>query len=256
MNLDFTLEKFSELCKIVKENYRTITVAEYLSSNNLLEKSEKFAIMRHDVDRKPKNSLNTAMIEHKLGIRATYYFRTNDDIFCPEIIQEIEGMGHEVGYHYETLGKAKGNYKEAIELFKYELDKFRKICNVKTICMHGDPLSKYDNRDLWKSYDFRNFGILGEAYLSIGKDVNYYSDTGRSWNSKNNIRDFIHDKNENKIVDTTDDMIDMIKGDKINKLYILTHPERWSSGNVEWSFNYAKDSVFNTGKKILLSVRR
>jgi hypothetical protein len=33
--------------------------------------------------------------------------------------------------------------------------------------MHGSVLSKYDNRDL-ESYDYRDFGISAEAYLSLG----------------------------------------------------------------------------------------
>jgi hypothetical protein len=29
------------------------------------------------------------------------------------------------------------------------LKEFRKICDVKTICMHGNPLSKWTNKDVW-----------------------------------------------------------------------------------------------------------
>ena len=31
------------------------------------------------------------------------------EVFKAGIIQAIEKMGHEVGYHYEVLDKAKGN---------------------------------------------------------------------------------------------------------------------------------------------------
>ena len=72
-----------------------------------------------------------------------------------------------------------------------------RITDVKTICMHGSPLSRYDNRDLWNRYDFKDCWIVGEAYLSI-KDVNYFSDTGRSWNWKNKMRDFMMDNNNDK----------------------------------------------------------
>ncbi len=251
-NLDFTFHKFRQLCSAVSTDYPILTMAEYLSGQEL---PEKFVIMRHDIDRKPKNALNIAKIEQEFRIKATYYFRVNSNVFRPEIVQEIESMGHEVGYHYEVLGKAKGNYNKAMELFEYELSELRKICDIKTICMHGDPLSKYDNRDLWKVYDFRDFGIIGEAYLSAGKDVNYFSDTGRSWNSKNNLRDFMPDKKEKKTVDTTDGMIGLIKSNKINKLYILAHPERWASGNIGWVVNYMTDFAFNVGKKVLVAVR-
>lgn len=45
--------------------------------------------------------------------------------------------------------------------------------------MHGNPLSPRDNRELWKKYKFKDFGIIGEAYLSIDfNEVSYFTDTG------------------------------------------------------------------------------
>ena len=133
------------------------------------------------------------------------------------------------------------------------------ITDVKTICMHGSSLSKYDNRDLWKRYDLNDFGIVGEAYLSISfKDVNYFSDTGRSWNWKNKMRDFMPDNNNDKdliSVNTTDELINLIKSGRAERLYILAHPERWASNKSEWIFNYMKDFVFNVGKNVLMMVR-
>jgi hypothetical protein len=226
-------------------------MTEYFSGKEL---PESFAIMRHDIDRRAGNARNTARIEKEFGIRATYYFRMNDSVFRPELIKEILDMGHEVGYHYEVLGKAKGDSKKAIELFKQELNEFRKVCDVKTICMHGNPLSKYGDLDLWKAYDFRDLGIIGEAYLSTGKDLAYFSDTGRSWNSKNNMRDFMPGKGVESEARNTDDMIGLINTKRIKRFYILTHPERWGNG-MDWSLNYMMDFTLNTGKKMLLAVR-
>jgi len=57
--------------------------------------------------------------------------------------------------------------------------------------MHGSPLSKYDSRDLWKVYDYRDYGIIGEPYFDIDfSKVLYLTDTGRRWDGdKVNIRD-------------------------------------------------------------------
>jgi hypothetical protein len=63
-------------------------------------------MMRYDIDRKPENALSTCEDRGGSGIRATYYFRRYGSAYRPEIMREIEGMGHEVGYHYEVLGKA------------------------------------------------------------------------------------------------------------------------------------------------------
>jgi len=160
-------------------------------------------------------------------------------------------MGHEVGYHYKVLSTAKGEHEKAIKLFEDDVNKFRNISNLKTICMHGSLLSKYDNRDIWNIYDFRDFGIIGEAYLSAGEDLNYFTDTGRGWNSKNNLRDFIPGKTEQVFADTTDDLIKLIEGGEISKFYISLHPDRWTSNAVSWSLFWLHDLVINSGKKVL-----
>ena len=60
-------------------------------------------------------------------------------------------------------------FELAIEDFERNLEKFREFYPVKTICMHGSPLSKWDNRDLWKRYDYRDYGIIAEPYfIGIG----------------------------------------------------------------------------------------
>jgi hypothetical protein len=109
-------------------------------------------------------------------------------------------LGHEIGYHYEDLSLCKGNYESAIKHFEINLNKFRKIYPVKTICMHGSPLSKWDNRDLWKKYNYRDFGIIGEPYFDMDfDDVFYLTDTGRRWDGdKVSVRDKVKsEKQEN-----------------------------------------------------------
>ena len=57
--------------------------------------------------------------------------------------------------------------------------------------MHGSPRSKWDSKDLWKEYNYRDYGIIGEPYFDI--DFNktaYYTDTGRMWDGeKFSVRD-------------------------------------------------------------------
>jgi len=75
-------------------------------------------------------------------------------------------------------------FELAICDFRLNLEKFRKIYPVKTICMHGSPLSEWDNRDLWEKYDYRDFGIIGEPYFDIDfNEIFYVTDTGRKWNN-------------------------------------------------------------------------
>lgn len=252
--LDFTIDKFRQICSsIVDSGYPVITMKEYLSAD--FEKPDSFAIIRHDIDELPKTGLRTALIEKNLGIRATYYFRTKNNVFQPDIIKEISDMGHEIGYHYENLSTAHGDYEKAIKLFEDDLVRFRDICELKTICMHGASLSKYDNRDLWNVYKLGDFGLLGEAYLSVGHELNYFTDTGRGWNSKNNLRDYIPGKKDNISVDTTENLIKLISSRQIDYIYINLHPNRWTTNVYNWSYFWLQDFAFNSVKKILRRMR-
>ena len=75
--------------------------------------------------RMPERALVTAKIEHELGIKSTYYFRMIKSVFKPQIIRQINEMGHEIGYHYETLSEANGNTKKAIEFIQITFRKFK-----------------------------------------------------------------------------------------------------------------------------------
>ena len=59
--------------------------------------------------------------------------------------------------------------------------------------MHGSPLSRWDNRLMWKYYDYKDFEIKGEPYFDLNcEEVLYLTDTGRRWDGGNvAIRDKI-----------------------------------------------------------------
>ncbi|MBN1932426.1 MAG: hypothetical protein JW786_12550, partial [Desulfobacterales bacterium] len=154
-------------------------------------KPEKVVILRHDVDKIPLHSLRTAEMENELGIKGTYYFRVIKNELSGEVINNIAKMGHEIGYHYDDLNDAGGDSEKARDLFQKNLALLRKVAPVNTACMHGSPLSRHDNKDLWKHADYREFGIIGEPYFDIDfTKVLYLTDTGRRWDGDRvSIRD-------------------------------------------------------------------
>lgn len=251
---DFTLGKYRELCHTLLESgYTIITVGCYLEVPGNCDR--KIVILRHDVDRKIKNAFRIAKLEHSLGIHSTFYFRY-PYTFRPEIIGAIRDMGHEIGYHYETLSKAKGDLKKAITLFECELRSLRTVAEIHTICMHGSPLSKFDNRDLWKNYDFHELGIIGEAYLSI-EGTAYFTDTGRNWSGKHSLRDRMSVSDTDlPLAETTDELIAYIRSGTRYPLYLTVHPERWAASNPEWVLGMLMDGTMNTGKAILSHFRK
>ena len=149
------------------------------------------AVLRHDVDKRPHCALKMAQLEHQMGIRGTYYFRCVKASWDEPVMRQIAIMGHEIGYHYEDLTLVNGDHGQAIRHFEQQLSRLREIYPVKTICMHGSPLSKHDNRDLWKHYNYRDYGIIGEPYFDVDfSRVLYLTDTGRRWDGDRfSIRD-------------------------------------------------------------------
>lgn len=279
---DFTLDRYEELCEeIVAGGYDVLNVNGYVQGKvkgNVQKDAQRgpqrgpqrgvqsdsksdYVIIRHDVDSRPQMALKMARIERSRDIFSTYYFRFVKGIFDPAIIREISDLGHEIGYHYEVLSKAGGDFKRAIGLFEYELAQFRKICIIDTICMHGSVLSKYDNRDLWRIYDYRDFDISAEAYLSLGNDLCYLSDTGWEWNKKHKLRDLMPIKEgdlsvkdtpvKEPSVNSTSELLDVIHNNKINRIYLLVHPGNWTDNFYDWYYIMMKNKFFNAGKSIL-----
>jgi len=201
----------------------------------------------------PQNALQIAKIENRLGIKASYYFRAVPESWNEEIIKEIHKLGHEIGYHYENLTTCKGNIEKAIKDFELNLTKLRELVPVKTICMHGSPLSKWDSKDLWKTYNYSDYGIIGEPYFDVDfNEVFYLTDTGRKWDGdKVSVRDKVG--TEKTVVQNFHSTNDIIKATEKNeladKIMITMHPQRWSDKPLPWLKEFVMQNIKNVVKK-------
>jgi hypothetical protein len=252
---DFTLPGYQQLCQAIQAAGYTIwPIVQYLTCP---DHPKRLVLLRHDVDRRPESALRMAQMENETGIHATYYFRSVSGVFNPTIIKKISGLGHEIGYHYETLSKAHGDRVAAIKLFELELNQFRQLCKIETISMHGSPLSPFDNRDLWKSYDFHNYGLVGEAYLSLDfNQLAYVTDTGRTWaDNSYNLRDKVAQKHIGIPLHSTNDLIQAFNNRFFTNICITAHPNRWSHTSREWFFNLISDGLANQVKLIIRLLR-
>jgi hypothetical protein len=231
--MDFTISTYIKLLNALSnQGFSFLTFEDSLTSQQI-----RSIILRHDVDLLPLNSLEFARIQADQGIKGSYYFRLVPGSWDEAVIKEIAGMGHEVGYHYEDLGATaqrrsgakaqrrngsmgrglrdletkgrrdlgmKGEELEkelvniAIDSFAKNLQRLREIAPVKTICMHGSPMSRWDSRLLWKYYDYKDFGIVGEPYFDVDfEEVMYLTDTGRRWDGGSvAVRDKVHGGNK------------------------------------------------------------
>jgi hypothetical protein len=260
--MDFTLHSFIKLIRTLqKQGFSFQTFSEFIE-----QPKGKVVLLRHDVDLKPENSLKTAQIESSLGIKGSYYFRIVNESWNEKIIRQIAELGHEIGYHYETMDTMSRKLKvkrlnseqlidRAYEEFCENLEKFRRIYPIKTICMHGSPLSKYDNRDIWKKYDYQKLGLIGEPFFDIDfKNVLYLTDTGRRWDGmKVSIRDKVLQTplQEKYHFRRTKDIINNI-ATLPNQIMINVHPQRWNNHFLPWIKELLMQNLKNVVKGILV----
>ncbi|TVQ85731.1 MAG: hypothetical protein EA393_13375 [Bacteroidetes bacterium] len=345
---DFTLKIYKQLLAALQDaGYRFITFEEYMrKKEDRRQKTEEsrqkveaqiadsashqdhpspithhpspIVILRHDVDLLPQNSLAFARIQHEMGIRGSYYFRTVPESWDENIIKEIYKLGHEVGYHYEDMDLAGKNetaetwnetedrrpkteaegespksrepkairepesevfIDNAIRSFEKNLQKLQQLVPVSTICMHGSPRSRFDNRDLWKKYDYRDFGIIGEPYFDVDFDEMFYlTDTGRRWDGwRVSIRDKMPRQQEwirqGLVFRSTREIIERVKSQSKHKdfpasegsenvpiefptrIMMTFHPQRWTNKPVPWVKELMMQSAKNV-VKYFINLRR
>lgn len=254
---DFTLAGYEKLLRsLLDAGYEFLTLEEFI--RNPGDEERRVVLMRHDVDRTPGNSVKTAKIEETLGVKASYYFRIGSESNRPKMIKKIAGSGHEIGYHYEDLARSGGDYEKAIVTFEKNLEYFRTFYPVSTMCMHGSPLSKWDNRRLWEKYDYKKYGIIAEPYFDLNfNQVFYLTDASRSWNNKKvSVRDSVRTE-INVQVNSMDDIFSLAGTNKLpGKIMINIHPHNWAEAFPEWLFILSKQAFKNQFKRILILLKK
>ena len=151
----------------------------------------------------------------------------------------------------------------------------RETAVIKTICMHGSPLSRYDSRHLWKYCDYACFEIEAEPYFDIClEETLYLTDTGRRWDGEGgSIRDRVYARNagyfdgwvrkpvRGSAMDMTERSAGLKKiyrfrstgeiitaanaGRLPSKLAITVHPQRWNEGYAPWILEAALQGIKN-----------
>lgn len=260
-SLDFTISKYIQLLETLKQRgYIFQTFQDYL-----MNLKKNVIVLRHDVDRLPNNSLVFANLQAKSGIKGTYYFRAVAPSFNEKIILKISSLGHEIGYHYETMDTCRGDIDKAYHEFCKLLENFRKIVSIKTISMHGSPLSKYDNRKIWDKYDYKKLGIIGEPYFDVDfNELFYITDTGRRWDGNSfNVRDKATKDNpvtnpeyhEKRFRTTQEIITEVNSGNFPQDAMFNFHPQRWNDKSLSWGKELIWQNIKNQGKRVLLALR-
>ena len=131
--------------------YKFLMIKDYKKE---IDNNKKCIFIRHDIDTDVNIAREMFLIEKKLNIKATYYFRL--ETFHADLVKEILDYGSEVGYHYEELATfvkqnkifteedIKKNISNIQSLFINNIQGLEKIYNFKiySIASHGDFINR------------------------------------------------------------------------------------------------------------------
>lgn len=244
--MDFTIERYRELLTALKQH-------------------KEFRI-RHDVDLRPEYSLRIAQVEAEIGMKATYYFRSMHFESHAEVIKAIVALGHEAGYHYESLTTCNGDTDAAYDDFCRNLETLRKLVPVRTACAHGSPRSPWNSQDIWNQHDIHNSGIEYEPMMDTDfSETLYLTDTGRRWDGyKVSVRDKVPRyqeqwEKEGLVFHSTKDIIhalhDLQHPIHHKSILINTHPQRWMPFGTQWLAEACLQNIKNIAKRIIVCTK-
>jgi hypothetical protein len=251
---DFTHAAYRNYLEAIQAHYPNILrFDEYFSAS---PKPESFCLLKHDVDRRPYHALRMAELEHELGLRSTYYFRVKPHTFIPDVIRQIQVLGHEIGFHYESLSDSRGDLAAAQDAFAQSLVRLRSLVTVRTVAFHGRPFSPHDNRVLIRRMlqngRFKELDLLGDATENVDyTGILYINDTGRNWHSdRSNVRDRV-DSELRCDFGGGAELLSYFRLRPHPKVIFQVHPERWSLTPIDWLVQWIRDMAANAVKAVL-----
>lgn len=101
---DFSFEFYRQILRFVRSNFDLYLFGELIDVEDVTTLNG--CLMRHDVDIDIKKALDIARVEHEEGVKSTFFIfpcwplYSLSDRSNVATLEEITGLGHEVGLHY------------------------------------------------------------------------------------------------------------------------------------------------------------
>ncbi len=256
----FYYKNWDRFCCALKENGTKLCTGE-----ESLSATEKFVVLKHDVEGAVPNAHKLASIEHKYGICGSYYvqaFLLNDPKNVA-LLQEMQAMGHEISYHYDVLDAHSGDYDAAQKDFQKYLDEFHANgFKFQTICQHGNPVKERlgynSNRDFFRNKDIlKRYPKFVDMVVNYSQHVRtpykYISDAGYGWNiiTLPETND-LHPEVKNIRIGNFEKLTKLLLESE-NSFVVSTHPHRWR--DTVFSI-YLKIAFFRCVKSAVLLLKR
>jgi hypothetical protein len=213
----FSLELYEETLKKAKDlGYEFPTVSELKEG---FGNRRRFLLLRHDIDSSPHYALQMAKLEHRLGVRSSYFVLMHSLHYNPaapphwDELREIIDMNFEVGLHYDT-SFFEERHLDLLEGVRSDAAALEKILGISivSVSQHRPASSPFLKK-------------LNEYYVDaynneLVNDVLYVSDSGFKWRGKS--------------------LIDYVGTE--DRIHALIHPLTWSFGDLDMTGTYRRIS--------------
>lgn len=188
-----------------------------------------FVYLRHDVEHTPRRALAMAAGEADHGVRATYYFRCDiQGRFPAAVMRRLAELGHEIGFRYECVGRARGDIDAALKRFEAELATARGIVPIETIAARGTPLAPARRSDRARGIGPATLSLLGDAATIDCTHLLYLTDSGGHLGSPPAQHDHCGGAPPGPIVPHR--LTAWLRAQGHQRVLLNCHPERWSWG--------------------------
>lgn len=190
--------------------------------------TEPVMVLRHDLDALPFRAHGVAMLEHRLGIRASYFVRVHANEYnafgfdTVRLLRELVAMGHEVGLHAEPLDLRAATGCDPDRVIPGAIRMLEAMTGgtVHGMASHND-VTPDNNLDYVTPTKIRSLGLRYEAYdretLGLFHNATYVTD-GHYWR----WRAYVKGRR------TADERcLCRHVEERSPRLYVLLHPHVW-----------------------------
>ena len=126
---DFSLNHYREILETAQNSGYDFLMFDELGSAN----SNRFCLLRHDIDYTPEKALEFGRIEANLGIRSTYFFQVAAwtynprERICYQTIRELSQLGHQIALHFDVTWREDAVWEKLPDLCKDEQELLAQI---------------------------------------------------------------------------------------------------------------------------------
>ena len=202
----FTLEGYRAMLRRTQDQYELVDFG-VMADPSL--PNRRFCILRHDIDVSPPRALAMARVEAELGIRSTYTVLMTGRFYnvfeteTREILQEIAGLGHHLGLHFDAAWAGVRTEADLDAGLAWQVETLSRALGGPSI----DMFSFHDPDEMALGFKAPQYCGLWNSYASVLQDnVSYHSDSNGHWRFR-----------------TWTETLD----EQHERLHVLTHPEWW-----------------------------